>query len=181
MRLFIFFLYILYSISMSTFVDKALTVFKGEAYFAQVNALKLIDKEFYQNVGKLIDHFIALGEGYKNEVEELSMLAATSTYSFYYMNTLTVNVLTDVKFYSQNLYNILSFLFGGTKQLTPFTECSEALKADSIYTDILAISAEVSHPELAMIKGRLFYHLIVTIIENNNSCEYQKKLDEPLD
>jgi hypothetical protein len=159
---------------MSNFVDKALAVYKGETYFTKVNALQLIDKERYNNVVKLIDHFIALGEGYKTDVEELSMLAAISTYTFYCMNTLPVNVLIDIKFYSQNLYNVLAFLFGGAKELNPFTECSESLKGDNIYTDILAINTEVSHPELAMMKGRLFYHLIVTIIENNNSHEYQK-------
>jgi len=164
---------------MSAFVDKALAVFKGETYFDKVNALQLIDKERYRNVVKLIDHFIALGEGYKLEVEELSMLAAVSTYSFYCMNTLAVNVLIDVKFYSQNLYNVLAFLFGGSKELKPFTECSDALKADSIYNDILALNTEVPHPELAMMKGRLFYHLVVTIIENNNSREYQKSHPEP--
>ena len=168
----------------STFVDKALAVFKGEKYFAKVNELQLIDKERYQNVMKLLEHFLALGEGFKTDVEELSMLAAISTYTFYCMNTLPINVLIDVKFYSENLFKVLTFLF--TDEITeiqPFTICSEALKADDIYTDILAINSETEQPQLVMLKGRLMYHLVVTIMENNNSHEYHRPAPEatPID
>lgn len=161
--------------SLCSFVNKAIAVFKGETYFSKVNELQLISKERYQNIMNILEYFLKLGDGFKTDVEELSMLAAVSTYTFYYMNTLPINVLIDIKFYSENLYNILSFLFvEDVKELKPFIECSEKLKADSIYQDILNININTEEPQLAMLKGRLLYHLIVTIMENNNSIEYHK-------
>jgi hypothetical protein len=157
----------------SAFVDKALAVFKGETYFSKVRELQLVDKERYQRVMKFVEHFLSMGDGFKTDVEEMSMLAAISTVTFYNMNTLPINVLIDMKFYSENLFRILTLLYTeNPDKFIPFTECSDALKTDDIYKDIKSLNAETDHPQFALMKGRLTYHLFITIIENNNSAEY---------
>ena len=62
-------------------------------------------------------------------------------------------------------------------ELVPFTECSEGLKThdiDSVYKEIQGLSVDKPEHEIVMLKGKLFYSLVITIIENNNSREYQR-------
>ena len=70
---------------MSQFIDKALQVLKGKNYISKVNELGLISKEKYQKVIDVMNCFIATkNEGYQTDVEEMSMLAAVFTQSFYF-------------------------------------------------------------------------------------------------
>jgi len=164
---------------MSQFIDKALLVFKGENYLHKVNELGLISKEKHESIVRIMNAFISSGnEGYQRDVEELSMLAAIYTPTFYHLNTFQIDVLRDILFYTENLTRILLFLFDDSvNELMPFTECSEGLKThdiDSVYKEIQSTTTDKPEHEIVMLKGKLFYSLIVTIIENNNSREYQR-------
>jgi hypothetical protein len=161
---------------MTEFVDRALLVFKGKKYLPHVHDLNLVNKPKYEKVLKLIHYFKSTqNEGYLRDIEEFSLLAAVFTETFYHMNTLAKDVLLDVKFYSENLLNILLFLYDdGVNEITSFIECSNGLKTidvEGIYKDVLDIK-EKNEVELVMLKGKLMYALVVTIMENNNSSEY---------
>ena len=167
----------------SQFIDKALLVFKGENYINKVNELGLINKEKHESILKIMNAFISSrNEGYQRDVEELSMLAAVFTPTFYHLNTFQIDVLKDIKFYSENLTRVLLYLFNDSvNELTPFLECSEGLKThdiDSVYKELQGLSTDKPEHEIVMLKGKLFYSLVITIIENNNSREYQPIKEE---
>ncbi len=158
------------------FIDKALLVLKGQNYITKVKELGLISKSNYDKVVFIMNAFIATkNEGYQIDVEHLSMLAAVFTETFYHMNTLKPDVLVDIKFYSENLLRIHQYLYDDSvNELTYFTECSDNLKSidiDGIYKEITT-ETELDEIKIVMLKGKLFYSLIGTILENNNSLPY---------
>ncbi len=158
---------------MSQFVDKALALLKGRNYINKVKELGLISRENYQKILNIMNIFINK-EGYQTDVEEMSMIAAVFTETFYHMNTFKQDVLTDIRFYSENLLRILLFLYDDSvNQLNYFMECSDAVKTidiDSIYKEMSEnVNEEI---KIVMLKGKLFYSLMTTILENNNSIEF---------
>jgi hypothetical protein len=160
---------------MSQFIDKALVILKGKNYINKVKEIGLINKDNYQKMIHIINSFISVqNEGYQTDIEEMSMIAAVFTETFYHMNTFRVDVLTDIRFYSENLLRILLFLYDDSvNQLTYFMECSDALKSidvDSIYKEMSENITEET--KIVMLKGKLFYSLMTTILENNNSIEF---------
>jgi hypothetical protein len=161
---------------MSQFVDHALLIIKGKNYITKVKELNLISKNNYEKTISIMNSFIATkNEGYQIEIEELSILAAVFTETFYHMNTFTQNVLVDIRFYSENLLRILLYLYDDSvNNLEYFLECSEKLKTidiDGIYKE-MSDSSDIEEIKIVMLKGKLFYSLMGTILENNNSYEY---------
>jgi uncharacterized protein YPO0396 len=73
------------------------------------------------------------------------------------------------------LLRILLYLYDDSvNNLEYFLECSEKLKTidiDGIYKEMSNVS-EIDEIKTVMLKGKLFYSLIGTVFENNNSCEY---------
>lgn len=159
---------------MSQFVDRALLIIKGKNYINKVKELNLISKDKYEKTISIMNSFISTkNEGYQIEIEELSMLAAVFTETFYHMNTFTLDVLIDIRYYSENLLRILLYLYDKIN-LEYFLECSEKLKSidiDGIYKEMSEIT-DIDEIKTVMLKGKLFYSLIGTILENNNSYEY---------
>ena len=76
-----------------------------------------------------------------------------------------MDVLLDIKFYSENLLRILLFLYDDSiNELEYFMECSDALKTidiDGIYKEIQ--ENETDEIKVVMLKGKLFYCLILKI------------------
>ena len=162
---------------MSNFVDKALIVFKGEEYIKYVKELGLIDRSKYDSTIKIMNNFLHSGvEGYQKDVEEFAMLASVFTETFYHMNTFQKDVLKDIKFYSENLLNIIRYLYDDSvNEVIIFKECSDGLKnidTENIYKEVISVNSDKQDYELAMLKGKLCFALFVTILENNNSGEY---------
>ena len=162
---------------MAQFVDRSLLFLKGVGYLDKVKELGLISRPNYDQVITVINSFIASNnEGYQKDIEEMGILASVFTETFYHTNTLKSDVLLDIRFYSENLLRILNYLYNDSvNSLDYFTECSEGLKThdiDGIYKEMVDTAGEKQEMEIVMLKGKLFYSLIVTIIENNNSREY---------
>ena len=160
---------------MSQFIDKALVILKGKNYINKVKEMGLISRDNYQKMLNIINSFISVkNEGYQSDIEEMSMITAVFTETFYHMNTFKVDVLTDIRFYSENLLRILLFLYDDSiNELNYFMECSDGLKSidvDSIYKEMSENITEET--KVVMLKGKLFYSLMTTILENNNSIEF---------
>jgi hypothetical protein len=161
------------------FVDRSLLILKGENYMKKVRELGLISKENYDKISEIMTNFISTkNDGFQEDVQELSMIAAVFTETFYAMNTFKPDVLTDIKFYSENLLRILLFLYNeSVTSLEYFLECSDGLKTidiDGVYAEMtdMSSSEEFDKLKVVMLKGKLFYSLMQTILENNNSASY---------
>ncbi len=160
------------------FVDRSLVILKGENYMKKVRELGLISKENYDKISEIMTNFISTkNEGYQEDVQELSMIAAVFTETFYAMNTFIPDVLKDIKFYAENLFRVLLYLYDDTvTDLEYFLECSDGLKTidiDGVYIEMSeSVSQELEKLKVVMLKGKLFYSLMQTILENNNSAAY---------
>ncbi len=159
------------------FVDRSLLILKGETYMKKVRELGLVRGENYDKILNIMTNFISTGnEGYQEDVQQLSIIAAVFTETFYIMNTFNPDVLTDIKFYAENLLRIMLYLYDDTTgdDLEYFLECSEGLKKvdiDGVYAE-MSTSDEIQKLKVVMMKGKLFYSLMQTILENNNSASY---------